>query len=302
MVDPVTAALRFGFEVLLTFGGIAALFVVIARYYGLNSTFTYSVERSRVGWPFFVGLLVVGLGVTYLAYLVGLPRWGGDIQPGQLGFMVFTAGFGLLAYALTALPAYRTLAGSRRTDTVSVVDGDTVFCTGEVVATDGTTTAPVSGAAAVAWEVRTERETTTGFAHRTSTVTDVERIERDDVPFALEDETGRLRVDPTDTTLACSVGAVESDDDRERIERRLEPGEAVAVFGRVEGGVLTGADTSVAFVGDLRHPDAETPAAAFHDTGNRAGPAAAVVLTQVRRGIPLGAVIALGGLYVLFGL
>lgn len=53
MPDPVTAALRFGFEILLLFGGIAVLFVVVARYYGLTSTFTYSVERSRVGWSYF---------------------------------------------------------------------------------------------------------------------------------------------------------------------------------------------------------------------------------------------------------
>lgn len=215
---------------------------------------------------------------------------------------MFTTGLGLLAYALTALPAYRALAGSHRADAVSVADGDTVSCTGEVVATDGTTTAPVSGSEAVAWEVRTERETTTGFAHRTNTVTGVERIERDDVSFTLEDETGRLRVSPGDATLACSVRDVEADEGTERVERHLAPGEDAAVFGRVEDGVLTGTGASVAFVGDLRDPDAETPAAAFHGTGNRAGPAAAVVLKQVRRGVPLGGVITLVGLYVLFGL
>lgn len=74
------------------------------------------------------------------------------------------------------------------------------------------------------------------------------------------------------------------------------------MFGRVENGVVTGTGATVAFVGDLRDTDAETPAAAFHGTGNRAGPAAATILTQVRRGIPLGAVITLAGLYVLFGL
>lgn len=213
MPDPVDAALRFGFEILLLYGVIVVLFVVVARYYGLTSTFRYSVERSRVGWGFVVGLVIVSLVVTFLAYLQGLPTWGGDIQPGQLGLMVLAGGLGLLGYALTAIPAYRALDGSRRRDAVSVTDGETVFCAGEAVATDGTTTAPVSGAAAIAWEVRTERETTTGFAHRKQTVTDVEHIERDDVPFTLEDDTGRVRVDPADATLACSVSEVETDED-----------------------------------------------------------------------------------------
>lgn len=301
MPDPLSAALRFGSEILLLYGGIAVLFVAIARYYDLTSTFRYSIERSRVGYGFVAGVVAVSLAVTFHAYLRGLPHWDGTIQPGQLGVMVLGAGLGLLGYAMTAVPAYRALAGRDPTDAISAAEGRTVFCTGTAVATHGTSTAPVSGAEALLWEVRTERETTTGLAHRKQSVTDLARIERDGVPFVLEDETGRIRVDPADVTVACSVAAVETDDDTERIERRLDPDTEVAVFGRVENGIVTGADTAVALVGDLRHPDAKTPAAAFHGTGNRAGPAAAAILTQVRRGIPLGAVITLVGLYVLFG-
>lgn len=220
--------------------------------------------------------------------MVGLP-------PSPLGRLLVgglaAAGLLALAFAVLSGRGIRQVLGGTATDVYSLstgVDGP-VSVTGTAVRYEETVASPFTGTdcLAVAYAVEERRTTDDG----TSWV----RIDsgRAAVPFLLEDESGSVLVEPTRVRFALDAGErirvdggerppdrvrefvertddVDSEertwnvgplelavgDDRRYVERRLDPGEPVTVFGEVrdEPGISTRSGQVNAVLAADRHP------------------------------------------------
>jgi hypothetical protein len=238
---------------------VAFFFAILAGAQGSGGRRWWH-SRFGVGWPtiaFLYVLIVSGLW---------LPLAFGPTSPGRANLAYFVAG---LLFVGGCIPIARSVGNLRplllleRTSVVHAsdatpgrlaVEGTVRAAGGDPAAADATLEAPLSGATAVAYRLKVDAmpadATDDERDRQRTTEANVERTRE----FAVRDDTGAVRVDPTDAQLRVSADderCIEPDDevpaafdaflDREDVDRTgstllceeatLEPGDEAFVFG-----------------------------------------------------------------------
>lgn len=170
---------------------------------------------------------------------------------------------GGLAICIGAYACYRGVAllraggGMAATDPVDAADvaeaRGVVDVSGTARPLDGTVTARFSGVETLSYAAARQK-LDVGTGPEDPNTWDNIDLEEDQVPFVVEDDTGRVAVDPAGATLSRDGEVIESGNNRRKKEWRLDPGESVHVYGQRRDTADVGADSSLSdesvYVGD----------------------------------------------------
>jgi hypothetical protein len=274
---------------------VAGPYLGVARVTGFDRALRFSLRRAGVG-----SAVVAGVSALWVAVVVAVPQLAATTGSGFRLYVVGAVAFGLglviAGYAAHSLPRYYAVRAG--TPAAAGDAAGRVTVRGTATPTDGSTTAPVSGRDCLVCETRTEgriRRPKLSAEFWAATAATV-----DAVPFAVADDSGRLRVDPDGARLA-----VDADDANEgvadgagagagagaigprarRVEHRIEAGDEVVVVGRVRE------DTD-----GERVLDARAGATVLGDDGTD-------VVAPLRRAVlvggPVGLALVAGGLFAM---
>ncbi|MFD1565555.1 GIDE domain-containing protein [Haloarchaeobius amylolyticus] len=278
---------------LLGFFAVVSLFLLVAIHY-MPSAELDRLERDDGldRWSVWI-LCVVSLFVLFVLVARIVPTDHSSLQYiraryfGYVGVGMFVTGVFTLGRAIVMIGPARQVSELERMPIGELTDGGEtggtdpendhpmredcdhlVALSGEAVATDGTVEAPFTGTEAVVYE-STVFEPSDDYGESNADPLDeydwrAANLFSDRVPFAIDDGTGRVRVEPTGATLELDqldVFEVAGDEQApERIEamflatqalngttrhRRYEeaalaPGDRVLIVGRLEDGTVSG--------------------------------------------------------------